>query len=464
MNVAARDLRSYHLARLLHLVPQLHRVYAENCFLVPLFFSCVSAKAKAHAKLILLCLHRRLSPTCTPDVYEHILSFLSFPELVLVAPETPLGSPSLLHSDSAEQLPPTGVKKRMREEMETGVSPVSLQSSIAGVREATNERIENTEKQGKEQLESPEHHNVREVSTHIADGEKGMRITSRTTTTTTTTGTTTGTATGEIPTTTLADPMFLVRPPWTLNSEKAMTHLFVRMVSEHQHNEETMNTFFGRYGQVSCKLQERRQIQDTSRPGVVIHVQDFIVTVDSTHNALQAVRHAYYPELAFIALHEPLFNTYTLADVDRILNDVSVEIIEEPCISDLAPDGEEILLPPSQTFIPDVVVDGLPYWLTVDQLRASFSQYGRVEDVRMAVDDRSGAFTGAALLRMSSVEEAVAASEGLNGEILKGHTLVSGVLNSNLDIESLRHGTIIQRADEVLPADYDITVNGRRWV
>ncbi|ORC87446.1 RBP37 protein [Trypanosoma theileri] len=446
MNVATRDLRSYHLARLLHLVPQLHRVYAENCFLVPLFFSSVSPKAKAHAKLILLCLHRRLGPTCTPDVYEHILSFLSFPELV-ESPETLLGSPSLLHSDPAEQLPPTCVKKRMREEMETGVSPVSLQSSVPGVME-TNEGVENTEKQSKEQLESPEHHSVQEVLTNITDGEK--RAGTRSTTT-------------ETPTTTMTDPIFLVRPPGTLNSEKTMTHLFVRMVSEHQHNEETMNTFFGRYGQVSCKLQQRRSVQDTSRPGVVIHVQDFIVTVDSTHNAFQAVRHAYYPELAFIALHDPLYNTYTLTDVDRVLHDVPVEIIEEPCIRDVALEGDETL-PPSHSFIPDVVVDGLPYWLTVDQLRASFSQYGRVEDVRIAVDDRSGAFTGAALLRMSSVEEAVAASEGLNGEMLKGHTLVSGVLNSNLDIVSLRHGSMIQRADEVLPADYDITVNGRRWV
>ncbi|RNF27558.1 RNA-binding protein [Trypanosoma conorhini] len=439
MDVLTRDLHHHHLARLLHLVPHLHAAFLENSFLLPLFFSCVSSAAKRHARLLLLCLQRRFGSLCPREVHLHVLSFLSFPEFA-AAPPGPIRRQPSLHA---------GSRKRARAEMEGPVPPGHPKPT------PTDAAVER-EAEGVVAVDGEERTLKSSPQTETAEVEEEPSAT---------------------------EFLFHVRPPVEAapaSSAKTTTHLFVRMVSESVHNEETMNRFFGRYGQVSCTLlqqqeqpkqQQQQQHQGSVDVGhteaTVAVVQDFIVSVDSTDNALKAVRSAYYPELAFIAFHNPAFDAYTLADLDRVLHDVSVEIVGGPppeaaTEAEDEKDGANAL--PLHAFVPDVVVDGLPYWLTVDQLRVSFSEYGRVEDVRIAIDDRSGSFTGAALLRMSSVEEAIAASEGLNGAVLKDHSLVSGVLDDHLNIVSLRQGTIIRQADELLPADYDISENHRRWV
>lgn len=431
MNAVTQDLHHYHLARLLHLVPHLHRVYVENCFLLPLFFACVSPAAKRHARFVLLCLQRRFGSHCASDVCIHILSFLSFPEFAAPPPSPPI------RPVRGQQLLVPGAKKRARDEADGGESAGHLRPQLANAAAVAEGRVVE---------EKEEHHGS--VSRLMTDTEEGGKQVA-------------------------TDLMFYVRPPVAATTKVAATsakttpNLFVRMVSEYPLNEETMNTYFGRYGQVSCTLLRQQLLSvDEHTEGSSV-LQDFIVTVDSTHNALQAVRHAYYRELVFIALHDPAHNLYTIDDVDRMLHDVAVEVVERSACHGTVSEAEReesaaaLLL---HSFVPDVVVDGLPYWLTVDQLRASFSEYGRVEDVRIAVDDRSGAFTGTALLRMSSVMEAVAASEGLNGAVLKDHPLVSGVLDDRLNIVSLRHGTIIRPADEVVPEYCDLTENHRRWV
>ncbi|ESL10774.1 RNA-binding protein [Trypanosoma rangeli SC58] len=437
MDAITRDLHHHHVARLLHLVPHLHGAFLENSFLLPLFFSCVSSTAKQHARLLLLCLQRRFGHLCPPEVHLYVLSFLSFPEFATAPPGPIHRQPSLRAS----------TRKRERKEMEGETA--SLGHPKPSPTEAAVER------EGKEEEDvvvgTGETLNLSPKIKPAASDEK----------------------------TSTTDFLFHVRPPVTAafstSAKTTTTHLFVRMISESVQNEETMNRYFGRYGQVSCTLlqqqQQPKQKQGTADVGhkeaTAVVVQDFIVSVDSTDNALKAVRSAYYPELAFIAFHDPAFDTYTLADVDRVLHDVPVEIVGGPSPdaateAEVEEDGTNAL--PLHTFVPDVVVDGLPYWLTVDQLYVSISEYGHVEDVRIAVDDRSGSFMGTALLRMSSVEEAIAVSEGLNGAVLKEHALVSGVLDDRLNIMSLRQGTIIRQADEQLPADYDISDNHRRWV
>lgn len=455
-SAGTRDLQTYHLARLLHLVPHLHRVYAENCFLVPLFFSSVSPATKQHAKLILLCLSRRFGSPVAGSICSNIFSFLSFPELVVAPPVSNVGIERDLpvndnvndsgrgsgapDASSSEETKPISGRKREREEseLETRVR-TSEDASESGVVKAV-DSVGMVDSAGKDMHTQ-------------ADSRIEPSLTSAAPTT----------SGGQAERSEELDRLFLVRPP-VVTTPAALTQLYVRMTSEYQLNEETMNTYFGRYGQVSCVLVREQQVGDDRRSGGVSHVQDFIVTVDSMNNALQAVCYAYYRELTFIALHEPEYNVYTRADVDRVLEEVAVEVVEDPSKGADAAEGGDGGFSHHQSFIPDVVVDGLPYWLTVDQLRACFSEYGTVVDVRISIDDRSGSFTGAALLGMSSVEEAIAASEGLNGATLKGHTLVSGVLDARLNIVSLRHGMVVRRADEMLPEDYDLSENGRRWV
>nr|CCC96139.1 unnamed protein product [Trypanosoma congolense IL3000] len=452
MTSTARDLQTYHLARLLHLVPHLHRVYAENCFLIPLFFSSVSPGAKQLARLILLCLQREFGDRGSTDIYLNILSFLSFPELVTAptasvvadartAPGTQSSdekSDNITARDASVQFSTAGSRKRQRPEGAEEVGEEGSERLASGQAAKFPEALAQPSRDASAQSEKGAATSSSPVSgaeaTIMGSPEEGVSA---------------------------SIPLFLVRPP-ALSAHVSMTQLYVRMTSEYQLNEETMNTYFGRYGQVSCTQVHERQVTDGRRSGGVSHVQDFIVTVDSMHNALQAVYHAYYQELTFIALHDPEHNRFTLTDADRVLSGISVEIFEElpQTVDSMGEAGSSS----HQSFIPDVVVDGLPYWLTVDQLRACFSEYGTVMDLRTSIDDRSGAFTGAALLRMSSVEEAIAASEGLNGTTLKGCPLVSGVLDAHLNVVSLRRGTVIRRADEMLPEDYDLTENGRRWV
>ncbi|KAH8605068.1 putative RNA recognition motif (a k a RRM RBD or RNP domain) [Trypanosoma vivax] len=430
------DLQAYHLARLLHLVPLLHRVYAENCFIVPLFFQCVSPAAKRQAMFILLCLSRVFGSNTAPEVCTHILSFISFPELTMSSTLSSVpthvearttsdnSTTDNVNSINSERLAEPTNRKRLRDaEVEVLVSDSTDDQPISTSADA-NERS----------VDGGVVNRSNEAEFSAAEGGEKLA----------------------------EEKLFFVRPPAT-TSKTTTTQLFVRMNSDYQLNEETMNTYFGRYGQVSCVLFREKQITDASRPGGTGYLQDFILTVDSMHNALQAVRNAYYRELSFIALHDPTHNVYKLSDIDNVLCLVDVEVVEESP-PDSSTGVTDVAVSHAQSFVPDIVVDHLPYWLTVDQLRASFSQYGTVVDVRIAVDDRSGTFTGAALLRMSSVEEAIVASEELNGAVMWDHLLVSGVLDTHLNVVSLRNGTMIRMCDEVDVEGYNLNENNRQWV
>eukprot|EP00796_Vickermania_ingenoplastis_P002032 gene2032-1222_t len=108
--------------------------------------------------------------------------------------------------------------------------------------------------------------------------------------------------------------------------------IFVRFAKEEM-GEESLNTYFGRYGQVSCTRCRMVRLLDGGFTPVMVDflssaidchpsqilLQDFIIRLDSMNNAVQAVQRAYYKELLFIALSDEEHNMYGPADVDKLL-------------------------------------------------------------------------------------------------------------------------------------------------
>ncbi|CAD2215988.1 hypothetical protein AGDE_16328 [Angomonas deanei] len=106
-------------------------------------------------------------------------------------------------------------------------------------------------------------------------------------------------------------------------------------------------------------------------------------------------------------------------------------------------------------FVPDLLIDGFPYHIRENQIMLFASRCGTPVMIRMSVDDRSGAFTGAVLVRMSSLEETLKLSEKVHDSVFQGHKLVCGVLNQSMELVSLKDG------DEVLvPAPQDFYADG----
>lgn len=232
---------------------------------------------------------------------------------------------------------------------------------------------------------------------------------------------------------------FFVRPPFL-----GITKLFVRMVTtaHQQLNEEEMNRYFGRYGQVSAtRLRTVR--------GAAHDSQDFIVEVDSTQNALQAVRELHHPEIGVIAPFDSARNEYTAADLDTATCTLTV-VHDDP--ADRVEGGSAAGVS-SSTFVPELILENVPYWYTAEQIAAHCSVYGNVTSVRQSIDDRSGAFTGAALVMMSTLQETKKAAQGLHGREMDERSIVCGVLDERLNIVSLLDETVVLKPfDKLAPS------------
>ena len=72
-------------------------------------------------------------------------------------------------------------------------------------------------------------------------------------------------------------------------------------------------------------------------------------------------------------------------------------------------------------------VGNLPYKITEDELRQTFSQFGTVVDVRLITDRATGRAKGFGFVEMSSADEANAAVEGLHGKDFQGRNLVVNI-------------------------------------
>jgi RNA recognition motif-containing protein len=70
-----------------------------------------------------------------------------------------------------------------------------------------------------------------------------------------------------------------------------------------------------------------------------------------------------------------------------------------------------------------VYVGSLPYATTDQKLEEIFSRYGTVASARVILDRLTGRSKGFGFVEMSSIDEAQAAIEALNGSRLDGRTL-----------------------------------------
>ncbi|KAK7195820.1 RNA-binding, protein [Novymonas esmeraldas] len=321
--LAACDLQNYQLARQLHILPQLYDVFVSNAACCPLFYDSLPPAARRLARLVLLSLHRSFGARVVPaarryllDSLQLIVSFLSFPEHP--ADREGCRSSLLTVAPSIQSVPNTP-------------KPVTL-TSPAGVAASA------------PAYELP--------ASRTADGAPPgpTSIPPSPASRPATQPAAPAVATAGLPSI-MTKPMFFVRPTAVAAATGAApqfgsttTHLYVRMVHPHLLNEESLNPFFGRYGQVDVVPLQRTPLQQyvphvgdavaaalqhlfpSAEVGDTIYVQDFIIAVDSHQNALQALRRAYYKELVCIALHDTTVdcgggsssnNTHCVADVDR---------------------------------------------------------------------------------------------------------------------------------------------------
>lgn len=68
-------------------------------------------------------------------------------------------------------------------------------------------------------------------------------------------------------------------------------------------------------------------------------------------------------------------------------------------------------------------VGNLPYSVSEDSLSETFSEFGRVESVKIIIDRDTGRSKGFGFVEMSSDSEASSAISGLNGKDMDGRPL-----------------------------------------
>lgn len=72
----------------------------------------------------------------------------------------------------------------------------------------------------------------------------------------------------------------------------------------------------------------------------------------------------------------------------------------------------------------NIYVGSLSYEVTAEDLKGAFEAYGSVKSANVIMDKFSGHSKGFGFVEMDSDEEAKRAIEGLNGQNLKGRTIV----------------------------------------
>lgn len=558
MSLATFDLANYQTARFLRLLPQLNEVFDRNVFCFPQFYTSLHPSAKQAAFVVLLCLQRWLcgsardaalstSPYRRQTLWT-VLSFLSFDSLrvdlsdclsryVVLGKEATL-SASPQSTEAVSNVTP--VLSRSKEE--ESPKPLRLEPSVVDV-----------EREAPAELTSP----PLTAAPSMLSNDLLHRA------------------------------VFFVRPPPLAPNSAAsaasryagVTHLFVRMIHPSLLNEESLNPYFGRYGQVDCRPLHRTplpaftpllgpvttrsilQLFPSTPSADFLYLQDFIIAVDSPQNALHAVQRAHYRELQCIALHDSTgrLNSCSIADVNQWMASHTAVLRlhgeAAAAVGDEAGDGSSAAasspvsgqkrqrksrssakqfggsrqirqLPrqqeggrkkcssassssssssspssssasssssnhdsSSQTssgsssnssssrssedsenesathrFIPDVLIDGFPYWMTEDQLKVLLQEHGVVAQLQMSIDDLSGAFSGCVLVRMSSVEEAIRVSRAFHDILHRGHRLISGVVNEKLDVVALEDDSEVRVINSNDLKVSNIAVNETLWV
>lgn len=70
-----------------------------------------------------------------------------------------------------------------------------------------------------------------------------------------------------------------------------------------------------------------------------------------------------------------------------------------------------------------IYVGNLSYSITNEELNEHFSNFGEVESAKIIMDRDTGRSKGFAFIEMSDKEEALAAIEALNGQVVSGRPL-----------------------------------------
>lgn len=78
----------------------------------------------------------------------------------------------------------------------------------------------------------------------------------------------------------------------------------------------------------------------------------------------------------------------------------------------------------NQTASKKLYVGSLPYSVTEEELQNLFSQYGKIESVRIIVDKFTGQSKGFGFVEMTDGDEAQRAIEAVNGMKFNGRTLI----------------------------------------
>jgi hypothetical protein len=260
---------------------------------------------------------------------------------------------------------------------------------------------------------------------------------------------------------------------WGLAVVKPAAHLpaalLVRVLTANAaFSAEELNTFYGRYGFTRAFALDGRSGApvDSESSRTVVSVESwrhplycfhFAVTVDSHNSAEAALREVFNPQLDVVAYAVPLTAPGAaplsclppLSELFRANSALAAAIFAVSADADAATAarGGAAGSHGASGFVPDLLVDGIPYWTTPEQIREYFSQYGTVASVRIATDDRSGAFLGCALVRMRTFDEAVRASD-MNGKPIGGYEVLCGVLDRNFDVVSIVDPTAVLHQSE----------------
>ncbi|MBT3456342.1 RNA-binding protein [bacterium] len=75
-------------------------------------------------------------------------------------------------------------------------------------------------------------------------------------------------------------------------------------------------------------------------------------------------------------------------------------------------------------------IGNLPYSITEEGLKETFSEVGPVESVKIIIDAFSGSSKGFGFIEMGTEEDAASAIEGLHGKEMGGRTVVVSLARS----------------------------------
>lgn len=104
--------------------------------------------------------------------------------------------------------------------------------------------------------------------------------------------------------------------------------------------------------------------------------------------------------------------------------------------------------------LPEIIVDGIPYWVTDETLLTRCAEFGNVKRIRFSTCDRTGVHHGCAAVSMGSVSEAVRLHDHMDGRIIEGGTVRCGILEAYAHGDQVRYRLVSLRTGRPVYDDY----------